>query len=88
MPANHRQQLQTTVNHRQPQPPTAMPFNPTLPAANSPLASAEMRAQLTSLNTDIQTRATQGALNSAIAGSSANTNSVGTLVTHVSKVEG
>lgn len=56
-----------------------MAFNPTLPATNTPLASAEMRAQLTALNTDIQTRATYVALNSAIAGSSANTNSVGTL---------
>jgi hypothetical protein len=60
-----------------------MPFNPTLPATNSPLASAEMRAQLTALNTDIQTRALQSTVNSAIAsvisGSSANTNGVGTL---------
>lgn len=60
-----------------------MPFDPAKPAANSPLASAEMRAQLTALNSDIQTRTTANDLNSAVASAlgqtSANTNSVSTL---------
>ena len=62
-----------------------MPFDPAKPAANSPLASAEMRAQLTALNSDIQTRTTANDLNSAVASAlgqtSANTNSVSTLDT-------
>lgn len=60
-----------------------MPFDPTKPAANSPNSSAEMRAQLTALNTDIQTRATAAQvaadLAAAIAGTSNNSNGVGTL---------
>lgn len=56
-----------------------MPFDPSKPATNSPVSSAEMRSQLTSLNTDIQTRATAAELSAVIAGSSANSNSVGTL---------
>ncbi len=56
-----------------------MPFDPSKPATNSPLASAEMRAQLTALNADIQTRATQAELGAAIAGTSSNSNGVGAL---------
>ena len=60
-----------------------MPFDPTKPANNSPNSSAEMRDQLTSLNADIQQRATQGdlanAIAAAIAGTSNNSNGVGTL---------
>ena len=60
-----------------------MPFDPTKPATNSPGSSAEMRSQLTSLNDDIQTRATQAdlsnAINSALTQTSANTNAVATL---------
>ena len=50
-----------------------MPFDPTKPANNSPASSAEMRSQLTSLNADIQQRATQGDLNNAIANALAQT---------------
>ncbi|MBL9114787.1 MAG: hypothetical protein JNJ83_07235 [Verrucomicrobiaceae bacterium] len=60
-----------------------MPFDPTKPANNAPLSSAEMRSQLTSLNTDIQQRATVNDLNNAIANALAqtsnNSNSVSTL---------
>ena len=60
-----------------------MPFDPTKPANNSPNSSAEMRGQLTSLNADIQQRATQtdlaNAIAAAIAGTSANSNGVSTL---------
>jgi len=60
-----------------------MPFDPTKPATNSPLASAEMRAQLNSLNADIQQRTTPGdvatAIANAIAGTSNNSNGVATL---------
>ena len=56
-----------------------MPFDPTKPANNSPASSAEMRSQLTSLNADIQQRATINDLNNAIAGTSNNSNGVGTL---------
>lgn len=60
-----------------------MPFDPTKPANNSPNSSAEMRSQLTSLNADIQQRATINDLNNAIANAlsqtSANSNSVSTL---------
>ena len=60
-----------------------MPFDPTKPANNSPTSSAEMRSQLTSLNADIQQRATINDLNNAIANALAqtsnNTNGVGTL---------
>ena len=56
-----------------------MPFNPALPANNALLDSAEMRGQLTALNTDVQTRATQAQLAGEIGGTSANSNGVGTL---------
>ena len=56
-----------------------MPFDPTKPAAGSPDSSAEMRAQLNALNDDIQQRATPGDLAAAIAGTSNNSNGVGTL---------
>lgn len=60
-----------------------MPFDPSKPATNSPLASAEMRAQLTALNSDIQTRATNSGvaadIASTLAATSNNSNSVGTL---------
>ena len=60
-----------------------MPFDPSKPANNSPASSAEMRSQLTSLNADIQQRATINDLNNAIANAlqqtSNNTNGVGTL---------
>ncbi|MEO6755263.1 MAG: hypothetical protein ABIP85_26135 [Chthoniobacteraceae bacterium] len=56
-----------------------MPFDPTKPANNSPNSSAEIRNQLTSLNADIQQRATVNDLNNAIAGTSNNTNGVGTM---------
>jgi len=61
-----------------------MPFNPALPASNSPLNAAEMRGQLTALNTDVQTRATQAQLAAEIGGTSANSNGVGTLGMSVS----
>ena len=58
-------------------------FDPTLPANNSPLVSAEMRAQLNALNDDIQTRSTVTLMNAtvanAVSGSSSNSNSVATL---------
>ena len=50
-----------------------MPFDPTKPANNSPASSAEMRNQLTSLNADIQQRATINDLNNAIANALAQT---------------
>ena len=56
-----------------------MPFDPTKPANNSPNSSAEMRNQLTSLNDDIQQRATSNDLNNAIASTSSNSNGVGNL---------
>ena len=60
-----------------------MPFDPTKPATNSPNSSAEMRSQLTALDADIQQRATQAdlanAIAAAIAGTSSNSNGVGTL---------
>ncbi|MGB8169072.1 MAG: hypothetical protein WCF18_16365 [Chthoniobacteraceae bacterium] len=60
-----------------------MPFDPTKPAPNSPLASAEMRAQLTALFAAILARATPeevaAAIATAIAGTSSNSNAVGTL---------
>jgi hypothetical protein len=60
-----------------------MPFDPTKPANNSPNSSAEMRSQLTSLNADIQQRATINDLNNAIANALAqtsnNSNGVSTL---------
>ena len=61
-----------------------MPFDPAKPANNSQLAATEMRSQLTSLNSDIQTRATQGQLAGEIGGTSANSNGVGNLSLGVS----
>ena len=56
-----------------------MPFDPTKPANNSPNSSAEMRSQLTSLNADIQQRATFGDLANALNQTSSNSNGVSTL---------
>ncbi|MBL9113448.1 MAG: hypothetical protein JNJ83_00460 [Verrucomicrobiaceae bacterium] len=56
-----------------------MPFDPSQPADHSPLESVVMRDQLNALNDDIQTRATNAALASAIENTSANTNAVTTL---------
>lgn len=56
-----------------------MPFDPNLPQENTLIDAVQMRAQLQALNDDTQTRATQGDLAAAIAGTSANSNSVGTL---------
>ena len=60
-----------------------MPFDPSKPTNNSPASSAEMRSQLTSLNADIQQRATINDLNNAIANAlqqtSNNSNGVGTM---------
>ena len=56
-----------------------MPFDPTKPASNAALNSAEMRGQLTALHDDIQTRVTQGDLAAQIGGTSANSNGVGNL---------
>ena len=56
-----------------------MPFDPSKPEDNSPLSSAVMRSQLTALNADTQTRASQTDVDAAIAGTSSNTNGVGTL---------
>lgn len=56
-----------------------MPYNPNQPADNSPLSSAVMRGQLTALDADTQTRALQTDVEAAIAGTSSNTNGVGTL---------
>ena len=60
-----------------------MPFDPRKPANNSPNSSVEMHGQLTALNADIQTRTTVAAMNAAIvgmvAGSSANSNGMGTV---------
>lgn len=56
-----------------------MPFDPTKPANNSPISSAELRSQYISLNDDIQTRATNASLEGSINGTSSNSNSVATL---------
>lgn len=56
-----------------------MPFDPSQPAPNSPNSSAVMRDQLTALNDDIQTRITQADLSAQLAGTSSNSNGVGTL---------
>ncbi|MBV6500256.1 MAG: hypothetical protein CJBNEKGG_02729 [Prosthecobacter sp.] len=63
-----------------------MPFDPTKSANNSPASSAEMRSQLTSLNADIQQRATINDLNNAIAKALAQTsNTSNNLSTHSAK---
>ena len=57
-----------------------MSFDPSKTANNSPASSAEMRSQLTSLNADVQQRATFNELNNAIAGArNNNSNCVRTL---------
>lgn len=56
-----------------------MPYDPTKPANGSPLSSAEMRNQLTSLKTEIDAKATPTDLNNAINGTSNNSNAVGDL---------
>jgi len=56
-----------------------MPFDPALPADNSPASSAEMRGQLTALNADIQQRATFADLANTLQQTSSNSNAVGTL---------
>src|SRR6187200_2294471 len=68
-----------------------MPFDPTKPANHSPLASAEMRAQLTALKDGIDDLPTNAQVNDAVSGaittattnaaanSSANTNAVNLL---------
>lgn len=56
-----------------------MPFDPAIPAQGSDLSSAELRAQLTALHDDIQTRAQQNVLNDLIAGTAANVNTVSAL---------
>lgn len=56
-----------------------MPYNPALPANGSLIAAAELRAQFTALNTDIQQRATQAELAGQIGSTSANSNGVATL---------
>src|SRR5436190_22685214 len=68
-----------------------MPFDPSKPASHSPLASAEMRAQLTALKDEIDDLPTNAQVNDAVTGaittatsnaaanSSANTNSVSLL---------
>ena len=58
-----------------------MPFDPTKPANGSPITSAELRVQLNALNDDIQTRATQAALDAGIGTTSSNSNAVATLGT-------
>lgn len=58
-----------------------MPFDPAKPANNSTLSSAEMRGQLTGLKALIDSKATPGDIDAAIAGTSSNSNGVGTLDT-------
>ncbi len=62
-----------------------MPFDPNLPATGSPLASAVMRSQLTSLKALIDAvpagEVTNAQLAAAIQGTSNNSNSVATLDT-------
>ena len=58
-----------------------MPFDPTQPAPNSPLASAVMRDQLNSLNDLISAKPSVGEVNNAVSlgiqGTSNNSNAVG-----------
>ena len=56
-----------------------MPFDPTKPAVSTPITSAEIRAQFTALNDDIQTRTTGADLAAGIGTTSSNSNGVGTL---------
>jgi len=61
-----------------------MPFDPAKPANNAALNSAEMRGQLTSRHSALQTRASRGQLAGEIGGTSANSNGVGNLSLGVS----
>lgn len=45
-----------------------MPFDPSLPADNSPLSSSQMRGQLTGLKADIDAVPTTQQMNDAISG--------------------
>ena len=56
-----------------------MPFDPAKPANNSPVTAAELRAQLQALYDESQLRPTVSDMNAAIAGTSSNSNGVGTL---------
>jgi phage shock protein A len=56
-----------------------MPFDPTKPANGSLIAAAELRAQFTALDADIQQRATNATVAAAIASTSSNSNAVDTL---------
>jgi hypothetical protein len=49
-----------------------MPFDPAKPASSTNASSAEMRAQLNALHTDIQSRALQSTLDSSIASTAVN----------------
>ena len=53
-----------------------MPFDPSKPASSTNASSAEMRAQLTALHTDIQGRAQAGDLAANIATSALNPTAV------------
>jgi hypothetical protein len=53
-----------------------MPFDPSKPADHSPLSSAEMREQLTSLDDEIAQRATSGDLATAIAETARNPSAI------------
>jgi hypothetical protein len=54
-----------------------MPFNPTLPLANSEIESAVLRDQFNGLNDLINARVTPGQLDAAIATTAVNPTSVG-----------
>jgi hypothetical protein len=47
-----------------------MPYDPSLPAANSPVSSAELRAQFNGLKTLLDGLPTSGAMSAAIAANS------------------
>ncbi len=48
-----------------------MPYNPNLPQPNTPLDAAEMRSQLTSLKTEIDTKTDLATVDSRIASNAA-----------------
>lgn len=56
-----------------------MAFDPSLPLENTLIDAAQMRAQLQGLNDLIEARVTEAGLQGAIAGTSSNSNGVGTL---------
>jgi hypothetical protein len=56
-----------------------MPFDPSLPQANTEIDAVQMRAQLNALNDDIQTRALQSQLAILLSQTSSNSNSVAML---------